>query len=281
MPTILSQQLQSFQSHLYEEERSHNTIQKYTRDVKHFIAYLGEQPLCKAQTLAYKQHLAATYAPASVNSMLVALNRFFIWIGQSDCKVKLFKIQKQIFTQPEKELTHREYTRLLETARMQGKQKLSLVIQTICATGIRVSELQFITVASLHTRRTQVSCKGKTRSVFLPKDLCRALKAYCQAQHITKGSVFVSKRGAPLDRSNIWKMMKKLCAAAHVSKDKVFPHNLRHLFACTYYKIEKDISKLADILGHSNINTTRIYTMESGRQHARQLERLNLLHCQI
>ncbi len=269
--------MEQYKIHLYEEERSQNTISKYIHDITKFLCYLGDREITKALVVQFKEQLTNIYAPTSVNSMIEAINGFLDWLGLPLCKVKPLKIQKDIFSKPEKELTQREYERLVQTAEKRNNRKLSLLIQTICATGIRVSELQYITVASLHTGRSTVSCKGKNRTIFLTKELCRTLKRYCVGQGIASGSVFVSKNGKPLNRSNIWRMLKSLCKEANVATGKVFPHNLRHLFARTYYKIEKDISRLADILGHSNINTTRIYTIESGNTHAKQVERMKLM----
>ncbi len=262
---------------LKEEERSYNTRVKYERDIRNFILFLGGEKLSKIKVLEYKEKLQLEYVPRSVNSMLSAVNGFLEWLGVGNCKVKPLRIQQEIFCCTEKELTTEEYKRLIQTAKKRNKGKLGLLIQTICATGIRVSELQYITVQSVHTGREIVSCKGKKRSIFLPKDLRILLKNFCKKEKIKEGIIFRTKSGKPIDRSNIWKMMKGLCKAANVEQGKVFPHNLRHLFARTYYKIEKDISRLADILGHSNINTTRIYTKESGAVHAKQINEMKLL----
>ncbi|WP_409968897.1 tyrosine-type recombinase/integrase [Bengtsoniella intestinalis] len=279
MTTIFNlESLTQYEAYLHEEERSPNTIQKYCHDISVFLVFSNTQELSKLLVLSFKEHLLSRYAPASVNSMLAAVNGFLTWLGFPQYKVKPLKIQRDIFSKPEKELTQREYQRLIATAEQRQNRKLSLVIQTICSTGIRVSELQHITVSTTHTGRTSVTCKGKIRTIFLPKELCRNLKHFCKAQGIHTGSIFLSKSGKPLDRSNIWRMMKSLCKDANVEPSKVFPHNLRHLFARTYYKIEKDISRLADILGHSSINTTRIYTIETGRKHARQMDKMNLAY---
>lgn len=209
--------------------------------------------------------------------MLAAVNGFLKFIGRADLRVKPFKIQRTLFVPKEKELCRYEYMRLIEAARQRKKERLMLIVETICATGIRVSELKFITAGSVETGRAEIKCKGKLRTVFLPPKLCELLKKYIQKQKITAGAVFITRSGKHLDRSNIWREMKKLSALTSVSPKKVFPHNLRHLFARTYYSIEKDLSRLADILGHSSVNTTRIYTIESGQTHARQIERLNLI----
>ncbi|MFI3227862.1 MAG: tyrosine-type recombinase/integrase [Clostridia bacterium] len=269
--------MQEYKIYLLENESSENTILKYTRDVKTFLEFLGNDEIDKTKVILFKEHLKSKYLASSVNSMLAAINNFLEFLGMTSLKIKPLKVQKEMFLSPEKELTKEEYERLVKTAESQNNTRLSLIIQTICSTGIRVSELKFVTVDSISTRRSLVNLKGKTRTIFLPKDLCKLLRKHCVSNSIVKGSVFVTKTGKPLDRSNIWTMMQKLCKKANVNGTKVFPHNLRHLFARTYYKIEKDISKLADILGHSSINTTRIYIMETGSEHIKQLNRMNLV----
>lgn len=274
---ILSSKLKEYETHLYSEERSENTVRKYDRDLRAFFSHLGDDEVSKEAVLCWKEALIKDYAPTSVNSMLAAVNSFFDWLGLAQYRVKPLRIQRNIFSQPEKELTQAEYNRLVEAARKKKNERLALLLQTICATGIRVSELKFITVAAVQTGRATVDCKGKTRTVFLPKELCRSLNRYCKEQRITSGVVFRTASGTALDRSNIWRDMKSLCESAGVEQSKVFPHNLRHLFARTYYTLEKDLSRLADLLGHSNVATTRIYTMESGTEHIRQLERMGLV----
>lgn len=229
--------------------------------------------------LEYKGILIQKYKPASVNSVLSSLNAFFAYRNWYKLKVKNIKLQRQIFSDAKKQLTKEEYGKLLDAAKAKGNERLYLIMQTICVLGIRVSELKHITVQAIGNMRTEISCKGKTRTVLIPKNLCRLLKKYTDQKNIKKGSVFITKTGQPVNRSNIWSDMKRLCKTAGVSKDKVFPHNLRHLFARTYYSIEKDIVKLADILGHSNVNTTRIYTMETGETHRLQIQKLGLLRC--
>lgn len=217
------------------------------------------------------------YRPAGVNGRLVAANGFFSFFGRYDLRMKLLRIQKEIFAKEEKELTKGEYIRLVQAAERKGNMRLSLVIQTICAAGIRVSELQYITVESLKKGRAEVNCKGKRWVIFLPMDLLRKLKNYAKEKGISTGVIFCTRTGCPLNRCNIWSDMKKLCRDARVNPQKVFPHNLRHLFARTFYSLEKDIAKLADLLGHSNIETTRIYIMESGREHQEKLEKMRLV----
>lgn len=266
-----------FEQYLKHEEKSRATVEKYMRDVRAFCRFIGDKRLNKEETIAYKEHLCARYAAASVNSMLVALNCFLRFLGDQDCCVKLLKIQRQIFSAEEKELGKDEYMRLVNAASGAQNSRLSLVIQTICGTGIRVSELQYITVEAVKAGKAVVNCKNKMRVIFLPAPLQKLLKRYIKKSGIFAGTVFVSKNGKPLDRSNIWRDMKSLCARAGVPPEKVFPHNLRHLFARTFYSIDKDIVRLADLLGHSSINTTRIYTMETGDKHISRLEQMQLV----
>ena len=279
MRKITNETIQLFQNFLIDEEKAQATIGKYLHDVRAFQAWLDGRELCKAAVLAYKSYLCERYAPASVNTALSSLNSLFNFMEWYDLRVKNLKIQKQIFTSIDKELTKVEYDRLLQAAKQKKNQRLFFLMQTICSTGIRVSEVRFVTVESIYRGVAEINCKGKCRQVFLPKQLCQILKQYVKEQKIKSGSVFVTKNGNPLDRSNIWSDMKTLCKAANVSEKKVFPHNLRHLFARTYYSMQKDIVRLADILGHSSVNTTRIYTMESGEVHRQQIQRLGLLLC--
>ena len=267
-----------FERDMRINEKSQATIEKYLRDVKGFIRYVGEDGMItKNVVITYKQHLLRWYAVTSANSMLAAVNGFLSFLGWRELAVKLLKIQRSPFTDANRELTREEYARLVRAAEREGSQRLSLIIQTICATGIRVSELKFITAEAVQTGRAEIVNKGKRRPVFLTDKLRRTLKKYLQKQKITAGAVFVTRTGKPVDRSNIWRDMKRLCESAGVEPGEVFPHNLRHLFARTYYTLEKDLSRLADILGHSSVNTTRIYTAESGLVHARQIERMGLL----
>ena len=269
---------EEFENWLREREKSEKTVEKYVRDVKKFLPWC-EGVLSKEKVLAYKEHLKKGYMPKSVNSMLSAVNSFLDFTGKRGCKVKLLKLQNQSFANSDKTLTKKEYERLVESAKKTGKLRLYYLLQTMCATGIRVSELRFITVEALKSGSCVIDLKGKIRPLFIPKKLSKALLSYCRAKKITSGSVFVTKNGKPLDRSNIWAEMKRLCKAAGVEPGKVFPHNLRHLFARCFYAATKDIAKLSDILGHSSINTTRIYVMDTGDTHRRQLERLGLLLC--
>ncbi|MBR3894202.1 MAG: tyrosine-type recombinase/integrase [Clostridia bacterium] len=279
MEHITDEMILGFKRYLIDEEKSTATVEKYLRDVAMFCEWLGDRALAKSAVLQYKTELCEKYAPASVNAALSSLNRFFDFCGWHELRVKNLKIQRQIFTASEKELTKAEYDRLLTAAKSKKNERLYLLMQTICSTGIRVSELRFITVEAVEHGIAEINCKGKRRQVFLPKDLRKMLGRYIREQNRKSGAVFVTKNGNPLDRSNIWSDMKKLCKTANVSEKKVFPHNLRHLFARTFYSLQKDVVRLADILGHSSVNTTRIYTMETGVIHRRQIERLGLLRC--
>lgn len=280
---ITANLLRRYVLHLREEERADSTIEKYVRDLEALGRHLAGRPVTKAALIGWKEKLAQRHAPATVNSMLAAVNGFLRFMGWRECAVKLLNIQKSPFCDEGRELTRSEYVRLVRAAELDGNRRLALVLQTICATGIRVSELKFITVEAVQTGRAEISNKGKRRTVFLPDKLRRLLRTYLQAQKKTaqpadaKNPVFTTRTGKPLDRSNIWRDMKRLCDSAGVEPGKVFPHNLRHLFARTYYTLEKDLSRLADILGHSSVNTTRVYTMESGAVHARQMERMGLV----
>lgn len=279
MRKITTEITKSFNDYLINEEKAAATVNKYLHDVGEFQIWLGEQELCKTAVLAYKSYLCERYAPASVNAALSSLNSFFNFMEWYDLRVKNLKIQKQIFASTDKELTKAEYDRLLQAAKQKKNERLYFLMQTICSTGIRVSEVRYVTVEAVVRGIAEINCKGKRRQVFLPKQLCQILKQYIKEQKIKSGAVFVTRKGNPLDRSNIWSDMKKLCKAANVSDKKVFPHNLRHLFARTYYSLQKDIVRLADILGHSSVNTTRIYTMETGEIHRRQIQKLGLLRC--
>ena len=263
--------LTAFEQHLIADEKSKATVEKYLRDVRAFLVWGAERELTRELLRQYKEKLTGQYAPASVNSMLASVNCWLRFIGREDCKVKQLRIQRQIFAREDKELTKAEYRRLVLAAK---DSRISLVIQTICGTGIRVSELPFITAEAVQAGKAVVSCKNKTRVIFIPAPVRKLLRAYMKKTGVITGSVFVTRSGKPLDRSNIWKAMKALCLKAGVAAGKVFPHNLRHLFARTFYSIEKDIVHLADLLGHSSINTTRIYTMDSGAQHIHSMEKV-------
>ena len=267
-----------FRNYLLEEERSAATIEKYGRDVLAFLSWLSDrEEISKEVVVGYKQAIIGKYKTTSANSMLVSVNRFLDFIGKKDCQVKLFKIQRNPFRKKDKELTKEEYNRLILAAKAKSSSRLFLMIQAICSTGIRVSEHRFITREALERGRITIYNKGKERVVFLPKKLKKCLLQYCRQNGIYSGPVFVTKSGTPVNRCNLWAEMKALCKEAGVSPEKVFPHNLRHLFAVTYYRMQKDIVHLADILGHSNIEYTRIYTFTSEEEHARVLSRMCLL----
>lgn len=271
------QKIKEFESYLILEEKSKSTVMKYTHDVTAFVQWLDGQQISKAVVQEYKQLLESEYVPKSVNSVLSSLNSFFGWINHPEYRVKSLKIQKNTFIEPNRELTKAEYDILLKTAYEQGKTRLYLVMQTICATGIRVSELAYITVDAVKNGVASIKCKGKNCVIFIPSKLCKMLQRYIREKNIKNGAVFVTRKGNPLNRSNIWAEMKRLCIKAGVLASKVFPHNLRHLFGKTYYAVYQDIVRLSDILGHSSINTARIYTAESGEVHRKRIQNLGLI----
>ncbi|MBE6666530.1 MAG: integrase [Ruminococcaceae bacterium] len=271
------QQIRQFEAYLLSEERSTATMEKYMHDIRVFYEFMSDKILNKTAVLAYKSNLLTKYAVTSANSMIAAVNAFFRYLGWYELCVKQYKIQKPAFCSEEKELTKAEYIRLIEAARRKGNGKLNLIIQTICGSGIRVSELQYITVEAVKRGEAFVNCKGKSRRIFIVAALRKRLLQYIKTQDIKSGAVFVTKNGKPVSRHNIWRDMKSLCQDAGVSPSKVFPHNLRHLFARTFYGIEKDIAKLADILGHTSINTTRIYIVTTGIEHKRKMENMRLI----
>lgn len=269
--------IRRFEQYLRREERSRATIEKYLRDVRFFASFAGDAELTKERILDYKAKLGRAYAVASANSMLAALNCFLRFVGWQALCVKQFKVQREAFCPKEKELTKAEYLRLIDTAKARKNERLNLIIQTICGTGIRVSELQFVTVEAVEKGEATVHCKGKIRRIFIVPALRKKLLRYTKERGIYSGAIFVTQRGNPVSRHSIWKEMKALCEQARVSPGKVFPHNLRHLFARTFYGIEKDIAKLADILGHASINTTRIYVVTTGEEHKRKMESMRLV----
>ena len=274
---ITNPMIGDFERYLRSDEKSNNTIEKYLRDVRAFCVFAEAREIGKTVVMEFKASLTHNYEVTSANSMIAAVNAFLRFMGWVDCCVRQFKVQKKAFCSEEKELTKAEYIRLVNTAKQKGNERLNLILQTICGTGIRVSELQFITVEAARKGEAIVSCKNKTRTVFIVRELQKKLLNYIKAKDITTGCIFITKSGKPMSRCNIWREMKALCEQAGVSPDKVFPHNLRHLFARTFYGIEKDIAKLADILGHSNINTTRIYIITTGAEHKRKMENMRLI----
>lgn len=268
--------LDVYKDYLIRDEKSKATISKYLHDVRVFAEFAQDRPIDKNLVLEYKDILGEAYSVSSANSMLAALNSFFRFMNWRDAEVKRFKVQKQVYCKAENELTKDEYLRLVAAAEQKSK-RLSLVIQTLCGLGMRVSELSYITVEAVECGEAVVSCKGKTRVIFIVSSLRKKLLKYAKKEGISQGVIFITRSGNPLDRSNIWREMKMICKDACVRETKVFPHNLRHLFARTFYTMEKDIAKLADVLGHSNINTTRIYIVTSGAEHLRQLEKMRLI----
>ena len=275
--TITMDKVNGYVDNLQEQERAESTVNQYKNHLLRFVHWLDGRSLTKQELIQWKQQLSQKHSSSTVNTMLAAVNGFFRYMGWCDVTVKLLKVQKALFRDEARELSCKEYERLVKTADRKGNTRLSLLIQTICATGIRVSELKYVTVEAVKKGKTEVFNKGKRRIIFLPGKLCQILKHYIHKQKIESGTLFVTKTGKPLDRSNIWRYMKELCDNAGVEPSKVFPHNLRHLFARMFYSQEKDAYRLADILGHSSINTTRIYTIESGLIHAKLVNRLQLV----
>lgn len=274
---LTTKMIPKFEKYLHDCERSTATVDKYLHDLRCFTLFVGKGEITKQTILDYKAHLGEKYAVSSANSMLAALNCFLRFCGKSEMCVKQFKVQRRAYCPEEKELTKAEYIRLLEAANKKHNERLNLIIQTICGTGIRVSELQFVTVEALQRGEAVVNCKGKNRRIFIVSELKKKLLRYVKEQKIITGAIFVTRSGRPINRHAVWKEMKSLCKEARVPESKVFPHNLRHLFARTFYGIEKDIAKLADILGHANINTTRIYIATTGAEHRRKMERMRLI----
>lgn len=271
------QEMEEFKQYLVLEEKSKATIDKYLRDIVKFLDYMKNDPLTKERIINYKELLQKDYSARSVNTILAALNSFFRWIDHPEFLVKQLKIQQQAFCMEEKELSRQEYFRLVKAARRAGNIRLEMILQTICCTGIRVSELSFITVSAVRQGFAEICCKGKIRRIMIPGDLRKKLLLYIQKKEIKAGTVFITKGGNTVDRSNIWREMKSIAKEARVLADKIFPHNLRHLFARCFYEIDKDMAKLADVLGHSNMNTTRIYMISTGEEHRKQLEKLRLV----
>ena len=274
---ISEEKIGQFERFLIDEERGINTIKKYLHDVRYFCSFCGERRIEKSIVIEYKDVLAESYTPSGANSMIAALNSFFRFLGWGDLCVKQLKVQREVYAPEEKELTRAEYERLIRCAEHQGNERISLIIQTICSSGMRVSELSFVTLEAVKRGEVTVACKGKRRVVFIVRELRKRLLSYAERRGIKAGAIFISRSGKALHRSNIWREMKALCREARVCETKVFPHNLRHLFARIFYSIDKDIAKLADILGHSSINTTRIYVMTTCTEHRRRMERMRLI----
>ena len=272
---ITEKKIHEFRLYLKNEERADNTIEKYTRDIRQFVGFLNGEPVTKDAAVAWKIKLKQTHAVTSINSMLAALNSFCAFFSLG-IKIKPYRIQRQLFLSDRKDLSRAEYERLLQEAKSQTNERLFYIIQTICATGIRVSELKYITSETVKAGQAEITNKGKTRAVFIAKILQKTLSAYAKKHKITSGCIFITRNGKPLNRSNIWSDMKKLCEDAEVEPAKVFSHNLRRLFSRMFYSHDKDLAKLADTLGHSSVDTTRIYIMESNAKHRQIIERLGL-----
>ena len=273
---LTSDTLSDFRAYLISNEKSCNTVEKYLRDAEAFLYYCGGREISKELVIAYKNSLIERdYAVSSINSMLASLRSLLHFLALDGCCVKSLRTQREVYCPEARELSRDEYFRLIEAA---GRNmRLRLIIETVCATGIRISELKYFTLEAVKAGEIRVSCKGKTRTVLLPKKLRRVLLSYAATQNIESGMLFITRSGKAIDRSNIWAAMKKLCAVAGVKPSKVFPHNLRKLFARSFYEIKKDIAKLADILGHSSINTTRIYIMSSSSEHQRCIDKMKLI----
>ncbi len=276
---ILTPELvERFAAFLAAQERADGTIQKYLHDVRSFRAFLDGREVTKAEVVAWKEHLrGAGLCPSTVNSMLAALHSLFEFTGWTEYKVKYFRVQRRLFRAAERELDRNEHKRLIETARAQGDERLALLIEAIGGTGVRVSEVKYLTVEAAQQGRAEIELKGKIRTIIISNKLARKLLKYARKKKIASGEIFITRSGRGMSRRQIWGEMKRLCSAAGVEPSKVFPHNLRHLFARVYYKSCKDIARLADVLGHSNIETTRIYLVTSGKEHARQLDKLGLV----
>ena len=275
---LVAEAIQSYEDYLRREEKATGTREKYLRDVKFFRAWLGEREVTKEAVAGWREHLAAQgYSPATVNSMLAALNSLFRFLTWEECRVKFLKIQRRMFREPDRELTRPEYDRLLAAAQAAGLERLALLMETICATGVRVSEVKYFTVEAARRGRAEIRLKGKIRTILLLNKLCRKLLKYAKKQKTVSGEIFLTRNGTSLSRRQIWAELKQLCRRAGVSPSKVFPHNLRHLFATTFYKACKDIVRLADVLGHSSIETTRLYLVTTGTEHIRLLEKLGLV----
>lgn len=276
--TIQSDQITAFKQYLQREERVAGTIDKYLRDIRTFAEWLGDRPIAKESATGWKAYLCSLkLCPETVNSKLSALNKYLKFLGRKECCLKYLRIQRKLFRRSERELSRNDYDRLLKTANELGRTRLALLMETICATGIRVSEVKYITAEAVEAGRAEVSLKGKIRMILIPGKLRRKLQKYVQKQKIVSGEIFITRNGKGLSRRQIWAEMKGLCAKAGVAASKVFPHNLRHLFAQAFYRVCRDVVKLADVLGHSSIDTTRIYLISTGEEHARQMDRLGLI----
>ena len=275
---ITAEQITDFAKHLRQAERSSGTIENYLRHVRAFAAWLGGGPVTKEAAADWKAHLISEgYCPSTINAMLGGLNRFLTFAGWQECQVKALRLQRQLFRDDNRELTRAEYDRLIAAAHAMGRERLALLMETICATGIRVSEVKYLTVEATERGRAEIALKGKIRTILIPGKLRRKLLKYARKNKTASGEIFLTRNGKGISRKQIWAEMKAICEKAGVAPSKVFPHNLRHLFARTFYKVCRDVAKLADVLGHSSIETTRIYLISTGTEHASLLERLGLV----
>ena len=275
---LTERELDQFETYLRHDEREESTIEAYLRSLTRFAEWVDGRAVTKELAMEWKAALAeAGYRPISVNAMLAAVNKFFTCMGREDCKVKYLKLQRQMFRKSEKDLSKEEYQRLVQAAHEKGDLRMELILETICATGIRVGELKYITVEAVRAGVAEIALKGKIRTILLPHRLCRKLQKYAKQQKIASGKLFLTQDGLPVSRQYIWRKMKELCEAAGVERSKVFPHNLRSLFARSFYGSCHDVVRLADVLGHSSIETTRIYLMSTGKEYLRQLDKLGLV----
>ena len=275
---LTQREFDQFEDYLRHDEREESTIEAYLRSLTRFAEWADGRAVTKELAMEWKAALAeAGYRPISVNAMLAAVNKFFTCMGREDCKVKYLKLQRQMFRKSEKDLSKEEYQRLVQAAHEKGDLRMELILETICATGIRVGELKYITVEAVRAGVAEIALKGKIRTILLPHRLCRKLQKYAKQQKIASGKIFLTQDGLPVSRQSIWTRMKALCEAAGVVRSKVFPHNLRSLFARSFYGSCHDVVRLADVLGHSSIETTRIYLMSTGKEYLRQLDKLGLV----
>ncbi|MDO4983332.1 MAG: tyrosine-type recombinase/integrase [Eubacteriales bacterium] len=278
MEQTMCNEIERYTAFLHESEKADGTIEKYVRDVRSFVSWIGQEALCMEKVIEWKESLVESgYEPVTINSMLSSLNSFFKFIGKATCCVKFLKIQRKLYRSEEKELTKDEYLRLVKAAEDKGNERMVLLLETICATGIRVSEVKYITMEAVERGIAEITLKGKIRTIILPGKLCRKLRKYAGKRRIASGEIFLTGSGKAINRKQIWASMKALCKAANVDSSKVFPHNLRHLFARIFYKVSRDIVKLANVLGHSSIETTRIYLVTTSNEDAKQLDLLGLV----